>query len=55
MAIECEEDMKPGDLVFISGTYFNSKSKQHPHDMVHVEIWLGDGVKTIGARWHRGQ
>ncbi|XP_065834366.1 protein polyglycylase TTLL10-like [Oscarella lobularis] len=54
MAIECEEDMKPGDLVFISGTYFNSKSKQHPHDMVHVEIWLGDGVKTIGARWHRG-
>ena len=23
--------------------------------MVHVEIWLGDGDKTIGARWQRGK
>jgi len=23
--------------------------------MVHVEVWLGDGTKTLGARWHRGK
>ena len=22
--------------------------------MVHVEIWAGDGEKTLGARWQRG-
>ncbi|XP_071498782.1 uncharacterized protein [Diadema antillarum] len=50
-----EDQMKPGDLVFISGTYFNEKSRKQKHDMVHVEIWLGDGPKTIGARWQKGQ
>ncbi|XP_030843027.1 probable beta-tubulin polyglutamylase [Strongylocentrotus purpuratus] len=50
-----EEEMKPGDLVFISGTYFNKKSKKQKHDMVHVEVWLGDGPKTIGARWQKGK
>jgi len=24
------------------------------HNMVHVEVWLGDGSKTVGARWHKG-
>jgi len=23
--------------------------------MTHVEIWLGDSVKTIGARWQKGK
>ena len=23
--------------------------------MVHVEIWLGDGEKTVGARYHKGR
>ncbi|XP_041479461.1 protein polyglycylase TTLL10-like [Lytechinus variegatus] len=50
-----EQEMKPGDLVFISGTYFNEKSKKQKHDMVHVEVWLGDGPKTIGARWQKGK
>ena len=27
ITVEREEDMKPGDLVFISATYFNQKSK----------------------------
>ena len=22
--------------------------------MTHVEVWYGDGPKTIGSRWHRG-
>eukprot|EP00043_Microstomoeca_roanoka_P019200 m.213439 g.213439 ORF g.213439 m.213439 type:complete len:306 (-) comp16955_c0_seq1:2664-3581(-) len=48
------EEMKPGDLVFISGTYYNENSKRQKHDMVHVEIWLGEGEKTIGARYQHG-
>ena len=28
ITIENEEDMKPGDLVFISGIYYNKKSKE---------------------------
>ncbi|XP_058858288.1 protein polyglycylase TTLL10-like isoform X2 [Acipenser ruthenus] len=78
-----EADMKPGDLVFISGSYFNTQTiflqnfpvpleekqphrrilpspcltvvKRQIHDMVHVEIWLGEGERTLGARWHRGK
>ncbi|XP_067873173.1 uncharacterized protein [Heterodontus francisci] len=49
-----QEKMEPGDLVFVSGTYFNSKTKFQPHDIVHVEIWVGDGEQTLGARWGRG-
>ncbi|XP_019397142.1 PREDICTED: inactive polyglycylase TTLL10 isoform X2 [Crocodylus porosus] len=49
------EHMKPGDLVFISGTYFNTERKRQLHDIVHVEIWLGDGERSLGARWHRGR
>nr|KAG5688486.1 hypothetical protein BaRGS_007130 [Batillaria attramentaria] len=50
-----EKQMKPGDLVFMSGTYTNPKSKKQRHNMMHVEIWLGDGPKTIGARWNNGK
>ncbi|XP_067826386.1 probable beta-tubulin polyglutamylase isoform X3 [Heptranchias perlo] len=50
-----QEKMEPGDLVFISGTYFNPKAKFQPHDIVHVEIWVGDGERTLGARWGRGK
>ena len=34
---------------------FCLSAKKQKHDMVHVEIWLGDGDKTIGARWQRGK
>ncbi|PIK36407.1 hypothetical protein BSL78_26767, partial [Apostichopus japonicus] len=53
--IESEESMQPGDLVFISGIYNDPKRKRQKHDMVHVEIWAGDGVRTIGARWQKGK
>ena len=48
--------MRPGDLVFISGTYFNPKMRKQKHDMVHVEIFTGGptGEQSIGARWQRG-
>ena len=29
-------------------------AKQQKHNMVHVEIWLGDNNKTLGARWQKG-
>ncbi|XP_077863250.1 uncharacterized protein LOC144346250 [Saccoglossus kowalevskii] len=54
ITIEKEEDMKPGDLVFISAIFYNPKAKKQRHDMVHVEIWAGDGIKTVGARWQKG-
>ncbi|XP_064642143.1 uncharacterized protein LOC135496646 isoform X2 [Lineus longissimus] len=55
ITVRKEEDMKPGDLVFISAIYNNPKAKKQRHNMVHVEIWLGDGPKTIGARWQKGK
>ena len=50
------EEMKPGDLVFLSGVYYNEKMRKQKHDMVHVEIFTGGetGEQTIGARWQRG-
>ena len=50
------EEMKPGDLVFISGKYYNEKMRKQKHDMVHVEIFTGGetGEQSIGARWQRG-
>nr|XP_033777080.1 inactive polyglycylase TTLL10 isoform X2 [Geotrypetes seraphini] len=53
--VASEEEMQPGDLIFISGTYFSSQRKRQLHDMVHVEIWLGDGVHSLGARWQKGK
>ena len=51
-----KEEMKPGDLIFYSGTYFNTKLKAQKHDMVHVEVFTGGetGEQSIGARWQRG-
>jgi len=50
------DQLKPGDLVFYSGTYFNPKKRKQKHDMVHVEIFLGGptGEQTIGARYTNG-
>ncbi|ESO91173.1 hypothetical protein LOTGIDRAFT_75717, partial [Lottia gigantea] len=53
--IDKEEDMRPGDLVFMSGLYTNKKNKKQRHNMTHVEIWYGDGPKTIGSRWNNGK
>ena len=47
------EEMQPGDLIFYSGTYFNTKLRPQKHDIVHVEIFTGGptGEQSIGARW----
>jgi cell wall-associated NlpC family hydrolase len=49
-------DMKPGDLIFYTGTYFNTKLKPQIHNVVHVEIFIGGetGEATIGARYQTG-
>ena len=45
------EKTQKGDLVFYSADYFpGQKRKRFIHDMVHVEILIGDGEKTIGSR-----
>lgn len=38
----------------VSSFIFFSAKKQR-HNMVHVEVWAGDGDKTIGARWQHGK
>ena len=35
------EEMQPGDLIFYSGIYFNTKCRQQKHNMVHVEVFTG--------------
>ena len=37
------EDLQPGDLIFYEATHYKEKGwKDQPHNMVHVEIYLGD-------------
>lgn len=50
------EELKPGDLIFYSGIYYNTKLRGQRHNMVHVEIFTGGptGEQSIGARWQRG-
>ena len=38
----------PASLVVLLG-------KKQRHNMLHVEIWLGEGDKTIGSRWNNGK
>ena len=50
------DQMCPGDLIFYSGTYYNTEFPPQKHDIVHVEIFTGGptGEQTIGARLQRG-
>lgn len=44
-------EMKPGDLIFYSGIFYPDRNqKEQFHNMTHVEIFLGEGEKTIGSR-----
>ncbi|XP_060115577.1 uncharacterized protein LOC132587316 [Heteronotia binoei] len=55
ITLPSEEHLKPGDLVFISGTYFDPQRTRQAHDIVHVEIWLGEEERSLGARWKTGK
>lgn len=50
------EEMKPGDLIFYSATFYDKRKKPQIHDMVHVEIFIGGptGEQSLGARWQKG-
>ena len=49
------EELKPGDLIFYTGHYYPDRGmREQPHNMMHVEIYLGEGEKTIGSRDSRG-
>lgn len=52
------EEMKPGDLIFYTATYYPEKKwKAQPHNLVHVEIFLGGEdtpERTIAARSRDG-
>jgi hypothetical protein len=30
------------------------QSKPQKHKMVHIEVWLGEGTRTVGARHQTG-
>ena len=45
-----KDQLKPGDLVFWSGIYWNPSKQQQPHKIVHVEMATGAGQATIGVR-----
>ncbi|XP_013911852.1 PREDICTED: uncharacterized protein LOC106541050 [Thamnophis sirtalis] len=55
LTLPSEDHLKPGDLIFISGVYFDPQRKRQPHDIVHVEIWLGEGERSLGARRKHGR
>ena len=45
------EEMQPGDLIFYSGIFYPDRRMiPQIHNMTHVEIYLGEGEKTIGSR-----
>ena len=55
-----KKDLRPGDLIFYEGKYnklVTGRSKPQLHDIVHVEVYLGDNEtkdSTIGARLYNG-
>ena len=44
------EEMQPGDLIFYSSKKEGLKKKPRIHNMTHVEIFLGEGEKSLGSR-----
>eukprot|EP00696_Hemimastix_kukwesjijk_P003833 gnl/Hemi2/14710_TR4997_c0_g1_i1.p1 gnl/Hemi2/14710_TR4997_c0_g1~~gnl/Hemi2/14710_TR4997_c0_g1_i1.p1 ORF type:complete len:291 (-),score=34.09 gnl/Hemi2/14710_TR4997_c0_g1_i1:109-981(-) len=54
--LESEKQLKPGDLIFYSATFYDPNTRPQKHGMVHVEIFLGGatGEATLASRWNRG-
>jgi len=45
------KDLKKGDLIFYRARFYpDMQMKKQIHNMVHVEIYSGEGQKTIGSR-----
>ena len=49
-----EETAKPGDLIFFEATYYPEKRfKRQIHDIVHVEVYAGNG-RSYASRYSKG-
>ena len=53
------ETARPGDLLFVQGTYFKGRKRPQKMDVVHVEIFLGSTFgtgpeSTLSSRDHYG-
>ena len=44
------DQMQPGDLIFYSSPKEALKKRPRIHNMTHVEIFLGEGEKSLGSR-----
>ncbi len=44
-------ELRPGDLIFYSGTPYSPEARRYAFDMTHVEIFIGGatGEATIGG------
>ena len=42
--------LRPGDLIFYAGEYRDPEKAPKRHQMVHIEIYLGPGDRSIGSR-----
>lgn len=49
------EQLRPGDLIFVEGKYYEKSRRPQHLDIVHVEVFIGGetGEATIGSRWSR--
>lgn len=57
LAVQTVQELEPGDLIFISGVYFDEKRKSKPHNLTHVEMFFPCGperTQTIGSRHKTG-
>jgi cell wall-associated NlpC family hydrolase len=48
------DQLKPGDLIFLSATYNSKYARPYSHNIVHVEVYTGKGLQkegTIAARY----
>jgi len=55
--VDSVDQLEPGDLIFVSGIYFDEKRKPKPHNMTHVEMYFPCGAdlcETIGSRHKKG-
>ena len=55
--VESVQELEPGDLIFISGIYFDERRKPKPHNITHVEMYFPCGpgrCETIGSRHRKG-
>mmetsp|Transcript_11970 Transcript_11970/g.14247 ORF Transcript_11970/g.14247 Transcript_11970/m.14247 type:complete len:285 (+) Transcript_11970:1069-1923(+) len=43
-------ELEAGDLIFYEGEYYSENAKPQGHNIVHVEIYAGEGEAVIGSR-----